>query len=548
MVWTVPWPKGVCNLSPGQLRRQTMHGRGGKRSNRVKTLRVVLLKPSKYAADGSVERFAHGFMPNASLYHIASLTPREVAGCRIELHTIDEYVRGDLDYLELLAGDATCDTLLAFVGVQSHQFHRALDLAAFARSRGVEHCVIGGPHAMTCDTTAMHGRGVSFALGEAEVVWASVLADAARGRLDDVYSPGMRWQKRLDGAVVTPPPARELERYVLPMLGLYPVRGCPYRCNYCSVVKIAGHPVRSADIDTTLESLRRARDGGVRYIAFVSDNFNKYPQAPELLEAMIDADLGLRFFCQCDTHVVNQPELFDLLRRAGCFEMFIGVESFNRETLKAASKFHNYPKKYETLAALCRDNGIRAHFSNIIGFPEDTEESILDSLEILKGLNPPVASFYVLTPIPGTEQYDDFMAAGLIHERNLDRFDTTCSVWNHPTLSGERLQDLLYHSYVDYYRHLMQQKNRYDEFPEFTIFCRYVASQRMHPMAGGTGRLTLDRVEDYMALRRRTYGFEFADLPVSLGLSDEDRAFNQSSDWRRTQPSRPHHAGADPAR
>lgn len=499
----------------------------------MKTLKVVLVKPSKYAVDGAVERFDHGFMPNASLYHIASLTPARIGSTRIEVHTIDEYVRGDLQYLELLAARNDAPTLLALVGVQSHQFHRALDLAALARSRGVRHCVIGGPHAMTCDTSQMHGRGVSFALGEAEVVWHQILEDAVSGQLRDVYSPGMRWQKTLEGAVVEPPAARELDRYVLPMLGLYPVRGCPYRCNYCSVVKIAGHPVRSTAIETTMESLRRAKAGGVRYIAFVSDNFNKYPNARELLEAMIEADLGLRFFCQCDTHVVNQPELFELLQRAGCFEMFIGVESFNRATLKAASKFHNYPEKYARLAGLCREHGIRAHFSNIIGFAEDSEQSILDGLEILKGLNPPVASFYVLTPIPGTEQYDDFMARGVITERNLDRFDTTCSVWTHPTLPGRELERLLYHCYVDYYRHLMRQQSRDDEFSEFTIFCRYIASQGIHPMAGGTGRLALDGVDDYMALRRQTYGFEHADLPTSLDLSAEDRAFNRSSDWRK---------------
>ncbi|KAA3624604.1 MAG: radical SAM protein [Proteobacteria bacterium] len=499
----------------------------------MKKLRVVLVKPGKYAVDGAVERFQKGFMPNASLYHLASLTPSQVADVKLEVHTVDEYVRGDLDYLDLLSQDTSCQTLLALVGVQSHQFHRALDLAAYAKSRGVEHCVIGGPHAMTCDTTDMHGRGVSFALAEAEVVWMDILEDAVAGQIKDVYSPGMRWRKRLDGAVVQPPAAAELERYVLPMLGLYPVRGCPYRCNYCSVVKIAGHPVRSTAIGTTMDSLRRARDGGVRYIAFVSDNFNKYPQAAELLEAMIDADLGLRFFCQCDTHVVNQPDLFELLNRAGCFEMFVGVESFNRETLKAASKFHNYPKKYQKLASLCDENGIRAHFSNIIGFAEDTEQSILDGLEILKGLNPPVASFYVLTPIPGTEQYDEFLDKGLVTEKNLDRFDTTCSVWRHPTLSGSRLEELLYYCYVDYYRHLMQQRNRRDEFPEFTVFCRYIASQGIHPMAGGAGRVTLDGVSDYIGLRRSRYGFEHAPLPRSLSLSAEDEAFNRSSDWKK---------------
>src|SRR5664279_3493065 len=100
-------------------------------------LRVVLIKPSKYGLDGAVERFRRGFMPNSTLRHLASMTPPEVMGHAVEVHAIDEYVETDLKYLRLLEHDPQCTTLLALVGVQSHQFHRALDLAAYARTHGV---------------------------------------------------------------------------------------------------------------------------------------------------------------------------------------------------------------------------------------------------------------------------------------------------------------------------------------------------------------------------------------------------------------------------
>jgi hypothetical protein len=98
-------------------------------------------------------------MPNSTVPHLRSMVPERVgsAPCRVE--AVDEYVQTDLRYLELLEGDRDQHTLLALVGVQSHQFQRALDLAALARERGVESCVIGGPHAMTCDTSMLHGRG-----------------------------------------------------------------------------------------------------------------------------------------------------------------------------------------------------------------------------------------------------------------------------------------------------------------------------------------------------------------------------------------------------
>jgi radical SAM superfamily enzyme YgiQ (UPF0313 family) len=72
------------------------------------------------------------------------------------------------------------------------------------------------------------------------------------------------------------------------MLGLYPARGCPFLCNFCSVIKIAGRKIRSQSIDTSLASLRAAKAAGVRTIMFTSDNFNKYPEAETLLGAMID--------------------------------------------------------------------------------------------------------------------------------------------------------------------------------------------------------------------------------------------------------------------
>src|SRR6266704_5075605 len=155
-------------------------------------LRVVILKPSKYAPGGFVERFRRGFMPNSTIPYLRSMTPASLDGVAIETITIDEYVRTDLEYLKLLQR-IDHPTLLALVGVQSHQFHRSLDLAAYAQAHGVKHCIIGGPHPMTCDTTPLQQRGVSFALAEAEMIWLRVLRDAIRGELAPVYGEEQRW-------------------------------------------------------------------------------------------------------------------------------------------------------------------------------------------------------------------------------------------------------------------------------------------------------------------------------------------------------------------
>jgi len=493
-------------------------------------LRVVVLKPSKYLPDGVVERFRWGFMPNSTVPYMRSMTPESIGGLATEVHSVDEYVHTDLDYLSLLNNSPGHRTLLALVGVQSHQFHRALDLAALARRNGCM-VVIGGPHAMTCDTSMLHGSGVSFALSEAELIWSDILHDAAAGELQAVYGGERRWQQELQSPVIVPPGRKDLSRYVFPMLGLYPARGCPFICNFCSVTKIAGRKIRSQSIETTLASLRAAKAAGVRTIMFTSDNFNKYPDAEGLLTAMVDEDLGLEFFVQCDTQIARQEHLVALLAKAGCFQMFVGAESFNRQTLLAAKKGQNRPETYREIVRLCREYGIGSHFSNIIGFPTDSQREVDEHLAELRAMGPACASFYILCPIPGTEQYDDFLAQGLITERNLDRFDTTCLTWQHPNLSAADLTRLLFTCYRKFFSwtHMLgnlgqaatrrtRRLRKSTGAVAMTLFNRFSAWRQMHPMSGGVMRVARDRAADFLQLRRETFGFELAPLPQSLQL------------------------------
>lgn len=505
----------------------------------MKKLRVLILKPSKYGVDGRVERFRRGFMPNATIPYLRSMTPHEIDGCAIETHMIDEYVQTDLSYLaDLQKGDAP--TLLAFAGVQTHQLQRSLDLAAYALDRGVEHCVIGGPHPMTCDTSMLHGRGLSFALSEAETVWTSILRDALDGELRPVYGADRRWQAKLESPVVEPPSREYMGRYVVPMLGIYPARGCPFTCNFCSVILIAGHAIRSQEIEVTLASLRAAKAAGVKAIMFTSDNFNKYSEAPALLQAMIDEKINLPFFVQCDAQISKQESFVDLLSKAGCFQMFVGVESFNRKILLAAHKAQNYPQQYGEIVRLCRNAGIVSHFSNIIGFPEDTREGIREHLDALIGISPDVASFYILTPIPGTQQYEEFLANGLIFETNLDRFDGTRPIWRHEALSASELHDSLFACYRKFYTasHLARfcVTNWKLAFVRgiklqmgMPFFCRYAADRRMHPMSGGIGRVSCDGDQEYRHLRRKRFGYDLLPLPRGLTLSPEDIALNKKA-------------------
>ena len=476
-------------------------------------------------------------MPNTTVPYMYSLTPEKVGDCLIEKWMIDEYVQTDLEYLKLL--DGTMPTLLALVGVQSHQFQRAIDLAAYASKNGIL-SIIGGPHPMTCDTSMLQNRGISFALAEAELIWMSIIQDAIGGELQAVYGKEQRWQPQLKAPVMIPPSRRDMKRYVIPLLGVYPARGCPYTCNFCSVIKIAGRTVRSQSVDITMETLWEAKKTGVSFIFFTSDNFNKWNDAKELMERMIEEKLNLPFMVQCDTQVSKQEDFIELLGRAGCFQMFVGVESLNRETLLKVHKTQNHPVKYAEIIRLAKKHGLDSHFSNIIGFPDDTEKSIREHVRQVKDMGPGAASFYILTPLPGTEQYDEFLSNGWIYEKNLDRFDATCPTWEHPSLSPNQLIELMFESYREFYsdeflfRSLTTKHQgmgwKSDLIARvFPFFNRYSVWKRKHPMSGGIGEVKRDHVSDYIHLRWKTYGYDLIPLPKSLVLSEADQRINREA-------------------
>jgi hypothetical protein len=249
---------------------------------------------------------------------------------------------------------------------------------------------------------------------------------------------------------------------------------------------------------------------------------------------MIDEDLAIPSFVQCDAMIADDEELMELLGRARCYMMFVGVESMNRQVLKAAHKNQNDPKKYETMIRLCHENGIMPHFSNIIGFPEDHEEDVRAHLRELTRLNPESGSFYILCPIPGTEQYADFQQAGLIHATNLDRFDATCETWTHPHFQPGRLQKLLSWCYQEantvprLLRRTIAPKWKWSitrrlQYLATTFYGRWVVARGVHPMGGGVGQKRLDHVSSYIALRRERYGFTHRPLPDNRPLQLVDQ-------------------------
>jgi hypothetical protein len=169
-------------------------------------------------------------------------------------------------------------------------------------------------------------------------------------------------------------------------------------------------------------------------------------------------------------------------------------------------------------------------------------------------MGPEMASFYVLTPIPGTEQYGDFLREGLITEPNLDRFDASALTWRHPTLDNADLQELVFHCYREFFSagdairksvgafrraHRVARSTMIVNVLAHSLASRYAARRGLRvfralgesslEFSAGVRRRTLDHVDDYMERRRRHFGFELAPLPKNLELSEHDEEINRGA-------------------
>jgi hypothetical protein len=121
------------------------------------------------------------------------------------------------------------------------------------------------------------------------------------------------------------------------------------------------------------------------------------------------------------------------------------------------------------------------------------------------------------------------MGQGLITEKNLDRFDTQCLTWRHPHFSREQLARLLFDCYRRFdslprtLRHVTRSASPSGNMA-MSLFNRYCAWRRLHPMSGGVMRVRRDSVRDFLPLRRKAFDFALAPLPRSLALPPADAA------------------------
>ena len=163
-------------------------------------------------------------------------------------------------------------------------------------------------------------------------------------------------------------------------------RSCPFACSFCNYPAMSGdHTV--ASVETVRDELRYLVDNGLKYMIFVDDTFNvPLPRFKQLCRMMIAEKLNLQWvsFFRCSN---ADDECFDLMKESGCLGVYLGIESGDQQILNNMNKFANVPRYREGIRKL-KERGILTFGSFIAGFPGETKQSFMNTVEFVEETSP----------------------------------------------------------------------------------------------------------------------------------------------------------------
>src|SRR5271166_2622294 len=479
---------------------------------------LILIKPSHYGDDGYVIRWWRAMIPSNSLaavYAIAAdSAERQVlgSGVAIDIEAIDETnTRVRVAALIARFRRHLNFGLVALVGVQTNQYPRALDIARPLRAAGIP-VAIGGFHISGClsmldggavDLDACRKMGIAMFAGEAEGRLDMVLRDAAEGALALEYN----FMKDLPDLQGTPVPFLP-KRYVARTLGLSASfdagRGCPYQCSFCTIINVQGRKSRFRSADDIEKLVRLNWAQGIHKFFITDDNFARNREWEAIFDRLIElrekARIPLGLLVQVDTLCHKIPNFVEKAKRAGVTRVFIGLENINPDNLAAAKKRQNKITEYRKMLLAWRAQGILTLAGYILGFPADTPETIRRDLVIIqKELPVDIVEFFILTPLPGSEDHQVLWRKSVALEEDLNEYDVEHVCTAHPKMSKHEWEGIYREAWSLYYtpEHMKTLLRRMvatgvpmgSLLKVLVTFAMTVRLEKVHPLQAGIFRL-----------------------------------------------------------
>src|ERR671932_959352 len=323
------------------------------------------------------------------------------------------------------------------------------------RRRGVP-VVLGGVHASLLPGEAAH-HADAVVCGESDQVFATVLADAAAGRLQRLYQGSFQGMENVPMNHEWADLYKQwpLTRYA-PLNTLQTTRGCRFNCDFCSVIRINGRGSRHSPVDRVIEEVKVLKRSGQHlgdfaYVFFLDDDLAAdLDYTVELSEAILRAGVKFTWGAQASIGLARNDEVLDLVARAGLRAVFTGFESVSREALVECNK-KNRPGEFGEAIAKVHQRGIAIEGGFIFGFDHDKPDVFEHTAEFVDRIDCDVAHFSILTPYPGTQTFSRMYTEGRITTFDWRRYNLYYVVYEPAQMSAQQLHDGLRQVYRWWY-------------------------------------------------------------------------------------------------
>lgn len=200
-------------------------------------------------------------------------------------------------------------------------------------------------------------------------------------------------------------------------------RGCPYRCNFCSLL-VMGHQRRKRTIKNIVDEFEYlAENFGYKQISFIDPIFpiNK-KEGLAFCEEMRNRGLHKKVVWSTETRVdLVDKELLREMRGSGCRRVMYGIETGDEDTLNAIVKDFDLNRAVQA-TRIAKKEGIEVLGFFMLGAPGETPKSIQKTIAFAKDLDIDFAKFSIFVPYPGTDIYDQFVAEGRLNSEDWERY------------------------------------------------------------------------------------------------------------------------------
>jgi radical SAM superfamily enzyme YgiQ (UPF0313 family) len=343
-------------------------------------------------------------------------------------------------------------------------------MAQRARHLGIP-TVIGGPHVTFLPDEAL--RHCDFVVRREGQTTMLELVNALQDRAEVAHIAGLSYRDAAGRPIHNPdrPPCTQEEYAALPSPALHlivghermtnvPIMtqwGCPYACDFCSVIHMFGRRVRARPIEDVLAELETYRDQGA--VFFYDDNFVvDKARTRALLEGMIARGLTPDWSAQMRADVVYvdkrggelDHQLLGLMRDSGCGMVYCGFESVNPATLAAYNKRQEVQDIRRSVRAF-HDHSIHVHGMFVLGADTDDAGTFQRTVEFALHNEIDTVQFLMLTPCPGTPFYDRMATQDRLLTDDLSLYDGHHCVIEPALMSPYELQMGTYRAMARFY-------------------------------------------------------------------------------------------------